>query len=495
MRIHAVSYRRKVRPDVTGDVQEQPPVVENEVVEESETKQVKGKGKGKKPKKVKKQKKEKPGPQPTLLATSDGGDKILKFATETDELDWLKHRFATDYRSATHQDDLSKFRQHQVKWQKIAKNSTGYSANLIHRVEKDLFVATEVPCGFDGMKSGDILLMCLGGAGDRFAYACARNGIKVYRVPPFQLKEWRGKADKNLDPLLLIKHFALQPEAFQLIGPRDLELIKLTEAYNNWHEMMKERIKCEQRLQQRTVGEIFLNDSGLYPEGRIEDAYDQLKASDIILVGMFKEEANRLKELEKRVYATDVWKEIFADISGVGPKIAARLIVAIGDIRRFPTAAKFKAYCGLHVFNAQGKKMVKGEAPTEGGIFVRRRSGEVANWKEVARQAFFLVADQFNRRKESTWGVRLLEVKARMYEKHPEPVPRFDAEGKPVLNESGKQIMDFTPGHIQKRALWRVTTKFAEHLWRDWSRLEIKARQDTVVTDVQGQPMDQEKAA
>lgn len=34
----------------------------------------------------------------------------------------------------------------------------------------------------------------------------------------------------------------------------------------------------------------------------------------------------------------------------------------------------------------------------------------------------------------------------------------------------------FTDGHIHRRAVWRTVTKFAEHLYRSWRRLEREAQ-------------------
>ncbi len=229
-----------------------------------------------------------------------------------------------------------------------------------------------------------------------------------------------------------------------------MDLIRVREAYFARTEAMKARIGCEQRLRQRFIGRVFLTEN-MYPEGRLEDEYDSLKANDKILQALLQEERRREAELKQAVRRLTVWEEIFEPLEGVGEMIAARLVVAIGDIRRFKTDAQLKKFCGVHVL--------------PDGKFVRRRSGEVANWHPEARQALYLLGDQFNRRPESVWGKKLREYKRRFREKYPEPVETPGA--------GGRKVKKYTDGHIHKMATWRTITKFVEWLHHEWSRLEV----------------------
>lgn len=112
---------------------------------------------------------------------------------------------------------------------------------------------------------------------------------------------------------------------------------------------------------------------------------------------------------------------------------------------RKATQAKLKQFCGVAV--------------TQDGRFPRRRAGSVANWHPDARQALYLLADQFNRQSNRTpWGRMLLEYKTKLRTAHPE-----------VVEEDGKKR--YTDGHIHKMALWRTVTKFVEWLADQWSDL------------------------
>jgi hypothetical protein len=206
------------------------------------------------------------------------------------------------------------------------------------------------------------------------------------------------------------------------------------------------------------VGAIFCSEDGFYPEGAIEQLFEAGKASDAILQALVREEELREKDLAKILKTLPVYCELFVPIEGVGPMIAARLIVAIGDIRRFATDAKLKAFCGVHVL--------------PDGRFARKRSGEVANWHPEARQALYLLADQFNRRPDSVWGKKLREYKAKLRAAHPDVMCKKCGTKWADCPEQKKHSRVYSDGHIHKMAIWRTVTKFVEWLFREWWKLE-----------------------
>ena len=173
--------------------------------------------------------------------------------------------------------------------------------------------------------------------------------------------------------------------------------------------------------------------------------FDAEKANDKILQGLAEEEKIRGRDLEKLIAKLPVYQHVFEKVTGCGPRIAGAIIAAVKDIRRFETPAKFVAFCGVHV-------------SSEGGL-PRRRIGKTSNWNPEARQALYLLGDQFNRRPASTWGQRLLENKRLLRERHPEAI---EVEGK----------KRYTDGHIHKMALWRTVTQFTNWLYVEWWKLE-----------------------
>lgn len=389
-----------------------------------------------------------------------GNNTEYELEDEMSELDFVHSLFPVQFRSVQESDDLATFKPSHIKWRKLKKDESicGISENRWRMDGKVCMVVEKVPCAYDGLMSGDVVGMVLGGSGDRFAFALSRRGeeigASVYRLPSFVLKDERGESDKDDDATTLALLVHNEQSKFYLVNRRERELISLTQAYRDRMDAMKARMGCEQRIHQNLVGLIFCSEEGQYPEGTIEVLYEQAKSNDKILQGYVAEEETRNKNLAKILGQLSIYEELFQTIEGVGPAIAARLIVAIRDIRRFATDAKLKAYLGVHVMNG-GKY---GERPMN-KQFVRRRAGEVANWQDDGRQALYLLVDQFNRRPDSVWGKKLREIKARLREKHPEAV---EVEGK----------KRYTDGHIHKMAMWRTATKFTQWLWREWTRLE-----------------------
>lgn len=378
--------------------------------------------------------------RPTLMAIKEEGGlkREYKLAEEQDELDFILGRFPSKWRAVKDGEDLSGFLSWHIKRDKKTKEPQ------------------QVPAEYDGLKQGDTVVICLGGSGDRLAFAAYRRlkniGGKVTRITPFLLKESRGDEKKDKDHILLIKLFAENSEIFQEMVDRDLDLICVRESFFARQDAMKARIACGLRLRQRFIGQIFLTKEGGYPEGNLEDEYDKAEANDSVYQALFQENARRDMELKKAVRKLAIWQRIFESIEGVGEIIATGLIVAIGDIRRFQNDAKLKKFCGVHVL--------------EDGRFPRRRNNEIANWKPEARQALYLLGDQFNRRPDSIWGQKLREYKAKFRVKYPEP----------IKGENGK--LKYTNAHIHKMAIWRTLTKFVEWLFKEWKRAEAEEKEN-----------------
>jgi hypothetical protein len=375
-------------------------------------------------------------PTKVAIAVSAGKMENLELKTEQDELDLVLGFYPVSWRAVHRYDDISRLAEHHIRRDKITKNPK------------------MIPKEFEGLKSGDTVLMIFGGSGDRLAYAAKRRldeiGGRVLRITPFRLKEKRIN-EKEYDHELLIHLYEDEPELFQEMSDRDMDLIFVRETYFARQEAMKARIGCEQRLRQRFIGKIFLSKEGGFPEGNIEDEFDRVKASNSILNALIKEEKAREMEMKKAVRRLPVWENLFEQVEGVGEAIAARFISAIGDIRRFETKHKFKKYCGVHVL--------------PDGRFARRRNNEIANWKDDARQALYLLGDQFNRRPNSIWGKKLREHKVHFRNVHPEPTK---ANGK----------TKYSDGHIHKMAIWRTLTKFTEWLFNEWTKVEKEKKQE-----------------
>ncbi|MBF8280524.1 MAG: hypothetical protein HW383_297 [Candidatus Magasanikbacteria bacterium] len=440
----------------------------------------------------------------------DGTVRTYDLDTETDELDWVLGYYPTSWRLAVNGEDdalLNELKngrhRHHLRFRKVKKNEDAAKLSNTH-VVKELDGkphVLEIPASYDGFKPDDVVGMALGGSGDRLAFALSRRAEElsgqtaVMRIRSAKLKAWREdhfKREKDEDAKTLAELVRDNEADFFPTTGRDRVQIRLVETWRNRVDAMKARIGGEQRLRSRLIGLIFCSEEGKYPEGEIEVAYEKARANDHIIQALIKEEAARNREIEKILRDLPVYEQIFKPVRGIGPMIAARLIVAIGDIRRFETDAKLKAFLGVHVM--EGGRFGQRET---GKQFVRRRQGEVANWHPDGRQALFLLTDQFNRNPNSPWGQKLLEYKAKFRTKHPSVecaacgVPLEEcqkdsgkltavktstdqgAEGlQDGSDKNGRHVRRYMDGHIHKMALWRTVTKFVEWLWREWWRLE-----------------------
>lgn len=390
--------------------------------------------------------------RPTQMAILAEGKKkptLYNLATEIDELDFILGQYPTKHRKLESGDTLEGVQVHHVRWRKAKKNEdlSSVPETFQRKTKKELMIATHIPTAFDGLKEGDVVSMLLGGSGDMLAYAIGEQaekvGARAMRIPPFVFDGVRSSEDKDDDARLLAELARERSELFYPYVSRDASMVLVRELLRQRTDAMKARIACEQRLRQRMIGHMF---RALTPEGDLEKRFDEAKANDTILQALLTEEGRTDRELKKAVEETEVWQHILDDVTGVGPAIAGRVIAGILDIRRFETKGKFKAFCGVHVL--------------EGGVFPRKRKGQVANWHNDVRQALYLVAEQFNRRPDSVWGQILRYYKGKLREKHPEV----------EVTDRGKKR--YTDGHIHKMALWRSVTKFVEWLFVNWRRLE-----------------------
>lgn len=382
--------------------------------------------------------------RPTLVAVKEGKKVIVyELTEEQDELDFLYNKFPTGWRTAEIEEDLSGLPEHHVRKKKDSDE-------------------IRVPNGYDGFGSSDVVTMILGGSGDRFAYALSRHGekigAKVYRIPGIKLSERRSDASKNDDHKTLIGIYEAEPALFYEFAPADGDRILVSEAHRARREAQVARIGCEQRLRQNLIGTIFLSEEGGYPEGTIEQHFEKLKKTDKVFLALKTEEDARTTDLRKAVALIPIWQHYLKGVTGCGEVLAAGVLAPIGDIRMFATPAKLKAFVGAHVL--------------KDGRFPRKRGGEVANWNPRARQALYLLGDQFVKRADSHWGLKLREYKVNLRKKHPAVECSTCALPWEECTSPKQHKKRYTDGHIHKMAIWRSITRFVEKLHKEWTRLD-----------------------
>ena len=225
--------------------------------------------------------------RPTLVVIEvDGKQVIHELDDDTAELDFVRGIFPLAYRQVEKGEDLSGFNPRQLRWKKLdgdklEEAKAEYEGYLLRQDKKTWYVATHVPTKFEGLQAGDTVTMILGGSGDRLAFSMSRRaetiGATVLRLPGYDLNARRNGASKDDDHITLAQLARQHAELFYPVMLRDRDLIAMSEALYARNEAQQARIGCEQRLRGRFIGRVFLNEEGGYPEGAIEDAFDELK--------------------------------------------------------------------------------------------------------------------------------------------------------------------------------------------------------------------------
>lgn len=194
--------------------------------------------------------------------------------------------------------------------------------------------------------------------------------------------------------------------------------------------------------------------------------------ADEILIELEKTKGKLSRKIEKAISAWPVWEEWLININGIGPAIAGKLILLYyykfipvcekcgGELQRqdgecglicsecgkkakgegvlkykiaardFPTISKWWAYLGMH---------------TVDGVKPKRKKGQQANWSTPGRTLCYMIADQFNRKKEDDfYKAFFLERKRRHERKHP----------------------DWSKGHRHNAAGNETAKLFLAHFWQ-----------------------------
>lgn len=377
-------------------------------------------------------------PTRVTVMQGDGDVHTYELADDQAELDWLLGVYPTSY--------------------KVVPADTSVQGIPAHHVIRKKDAETmKIPASTDGLWSGDRVLLMMNGFANRLAYAISRRGsllgATVFRIGTHEFSRYREAREAKDDSVLLatlMSEYDQTPDGeasvLHEVLPADAHVIRLIEEYRSHGDVQRDRIACEQRLFEQVRGEIFCNPHGHYPEGDIELAFDRAKASDVVLKSLLKVERARKKKVEATLVDIPVYQNVLSTVTGVGPLISARIIASVGSIKRFPTEAKFAAYCGVH--------LVKQEGERDKSVFPRRTKGQRSNWSGMARQAFFLLVEQALKRPESQWGMYLRRMKEAYATRHP----------------------DKTKMQVHRAAMWRTATRFNRWLYREWRKLEFPAK-------------------
>lgn len=402
------------------------------------------------------------------------GTEIL-LQSEQDEIDWSHSQLPIKFRDVSPNDDPKDFLPWQLQWKKIKSDESveEIPKNHLRKVGKINERLVKVPFEFIGLQSNDTVVMLTGGSGNIFGHLLSRVGeqigAQVMRVSAARAKEYRLSTkypEIEYQHMVLSWMYQASPEKFRKLAPRHRAQVEIEELYKLFVDVQDNRIACALRLYQHAKRFAFMHSSVETNEHvTLESRYKQLLASDPVHLALETEEIRIQKEALKIMKSMSMYTRILEPITGIGPRIALRLIASIPDIAAFETSAQFCAFCGVHALGKDDNKMKKGETPpTDRGGFPRRKRGVKCDWKPSLRQAFYLFDGQLNRNPDSGWGARRLQIKNVYREKHPLPVEE--------ILEGGKKVMRYTDSHIQNMARWKTMNKFCRWFFKELKKLE-----------------------
>lgn len=308
----------------------------------------------------KKTRDQKPHPTRVCILT-EAGSKTYDLDSETTELFFAHRRFAIVWRKLDENEEFhdwwnseTKTGTHdlQCKWSVIKDKDSVASApagrvKLLPDKRGNLVehLLTHVPTEFEGLLDGDDVVMALGGSGDRLAAYLftvgESKGVRVFRVPPNYLLDRRGDQPKSEDHVTLAEFFrdvqargSSDSRPFYQFRPRDVKAVRAKECLRLRQKALQQRIACQQQCEEQVIGKTFVGDDG-WDGASVEQLVRQELANDEVLQGLVKNEKKRGQELTRAVRGLDAWAQLLVNVTGCGERIAAGILAAISDVRRF----------------------------------------------------------------------------------------------------------------------------------------------------------------
>lgn len=476
--------------------------------------------------------------RPTQVGIFEPGKKpvLIDLNTEQKELWFISCQLPEKYKLAQSEADVKPWCRDQMKYRSIADHEdiSQFPEYLVKVYEGKKCLVTHVPSTLIGIEHGDTVLMLMGGCGDDMAYAITQRSdgenmnVRVRRAAPHALKSMRND-DKDNDTTHLKTLFETRPDLFYQARSQDRNVIELRSVYKLFEEAMKARIACGQRIAKAEQRRHYC--SGMISsKTEIELAIKNAQANSTVLQDLIAEELGYEKQLISLLKQIPVFTQVMKRHKGVGPRIAARIITAVVDIRRFrvmpdpdemtklhkrskeiedyffePIKRELAITPGMKLFErldlaichyrAEGQdaacnNLRQAKEYHEQRSKLRKKAMTDTQSKFKAFVGAHLVKDDegnfvFPRRRRGVtcnWSTdtRLaLYLLGDQFVKQPDSFwgkkliankAALRTRHPDVITENGKKR--YTNGHIHKMAIWRTISQFVSQLCEEWVELE-----------------------
>jgi len=214
----------------------------------------------------------------------------------------------------------------------------------------------------DQLKAGDMLYLVAGGLSGEVAKMASRKGVLVALIAGAKVKETRKKGESVASVLKRLSEE--KSNQFNVWFPEEAEVLELTLCFQEWQDLMEERKATANRIRQIFYEEVLRNPED-YKKLRVEELQEMAKEkikSDAHYRWLSFQEKKAKKELIETITKMKLYRRVFKNFDGCGSLIAARMIVYIRNIKRFPTWEKLATYCGFGLKEERKQRKTRGKS-------------------------------------------------------------------------------------------------------------------------------------
>jgi len=223
----------------------------------------------------------------------------------------------------------------------------------------------------------------------------------------------------------------------------------LWQAYLTWDELMQWRKRHKLRISSIEAGKSNL------------DAQYERDWLEALQLDLFIKRAQ--KEMVGFGEAVGPVWDWLVGIKGIGPHTAAKLLALFDDVGKFDTVSKFWRFAGWAVID---------------GEIDRGEKGKISPYNRRLKSECYLVAESFVKQQTPYYADIYYAEKARQREKYPDPLCHKCGAMAEQCGQSWRcpncktGRVNYTPGHLNFRAMRYMIKRFLSHLYVKWCESE-----------------------
>lgn len=312
----------------------------------------------------------------------------------------------------------------------------------------------------------DMVLLELGGASDRFALACMKQGAKVLHCPAYIVKLEKDRQGKkkveNTSQILcrwyrdgkVGKFYPLRE-----VDGRYLEIARMIKSYKLIQRKM--RLPAQQRFKHLEQDLEFIGEDKVAEE--VRNLYQLLM--EVNVPDRLKAIEGKIsRELKKRLEELPLYHEVFKSVKGVAEITAGSIIAGVLDIRRFKSLPAFRKMFGAHL--VQNEKTGEWQRPVK-----QKGKPREGNPLLLEARSTFLQQQKMNNL-DPVWQGQFEQRLAYEKTRVPELLQKeFARKGMDWPTDPKKQEALVFARSLARARVW-LSQKFVQYIWHQWRKFE-----------------------